>query len=103
MGLEKINELRRLKGMTVEDLSNKSGVPLGTVKKICAGITTNPNLDTVIAIAQALGCSLDELSSNRTVKLDAAAAHFDVNKLTPEGLAQYEAFIQYLADKYTKE
>ena len=47
VGLDKINELRKKQHLTIEDLSIKSGVPLSTVKKICAGITTNPNLDWV--------------------------------------------------------
>ena len=42
MGLEKITELRKAKGMTIEDLAIKSGIPISTIKKISAGITTNP-------------------------------------------------------------
>lgn len=62
MGLD-INTVRREKGITLEDLSQRSGVPLSTLKKISAGITTNPNLETVKAIAGALGCSLDDLEA----------------------------------------
>ena len=61
MGLEKINAIRKEKGITIEDLSERSGVPLSTLKKICAGITTNPNIETVKAIVRALGCRLDDL------------------------------------------
>lgn len=59
MGLELINVLRKEKGMSVEDLSIKSNVPLSTLSKITAGITQNPNYETVRAIARALGCSTD--------------------------------------------
>lgn len=62
MGLEKINALRKTQGLSIEDLSKRSGVPLGTLSKITAGITKNPNIDTVIAIANALHCTLDDLS-----------------------------------------
>lgn len=60
MGLEVITILRKQKGMSVEELANKSGVPLGTLSKISAGITKDPKLETIKAIARALECSLEE-------------------------------------------
>lgn len=62
MGLEMIGVLRKEKNMTINELSSKSGVPVNTLKKISAGITTDPNLSTVKAIARALGCSVDDFS-----------------------------------------
>ncbi|ADU27728.1 helix-turn-helix domain-containing protein [Ethanoligenens harbinense] len=62
MGLdERLSYLRKQKGVTIEQLSDRSGVPLSTVKKICAGITANPNLETVKMLAKALNCRLDDL------------------------------------------
>ena len=43
----RINEIRREKKISIDDLSEKSGVPKGTLSKITAGITTSPTLDTV--------------------------------------------------------
>lgn len=63
LGLEMIAVFRKEKGMTIDELSAKSGVPVSTIKKISAGITTDPNLSTVQAIAQALGCSVDDFSN----------------------------------------
>ena len=63
MGLERINTIRKDKGITIEELSEKSGVPVSTLKKICAGITTNPNIETVKAIVKALECKLDDLDA----------------------------------------
>jgi len=60
MGLEMIGVIRKRLNMSVEELSEKSGIPLGTLSKISAGITKDPKLDTVKAIARALGCSLDD-------------------------------------------
>lgn len=60
MGLEKIAEFRKKKGLSIDDLSRKSGVPKGTLSKISAGITKNPNLETLKSIARALECSLDD-------------------------------------------
>lgn len=65
MGLERINELRKQNGFTIEELSEKSNVPVSTLKKICAGTTTNPALETVKAIASALNCSLSEFDDTK--------------------------------------
>lgn len=64
MGLELINEVRKQKKISIEELSLKSGVPKSTLSKITAGITKNPNLETVRAIAQALDLSLDDLDQS---------------------------------------
>ena len=56
----RINEIRKEKKISIDDLCARSGVPKGTLSKITAGITTNPTLDTVQAIARALGCRLDD-------------------------------------------
>lgn len=103
MALDKINEFRKLKHLTIEELSEKSNVPISTVKKICAGITTNPNLDTVVALARALECTLDDLAVPEQSRITGAAAHFDMNKLTPEGIEHYHQFMEFLADKYSKK
>ena len=47
--------------MTSEQLSVKSGVPLGTLSKILAGITKDPKLETLKALCRVLGCTLDDL------------------------------------------
>lgn len=60
MGLERITDLRKQVGMTIDELSIRSGIPVSTLKKISAGLTANPTLDTVKAIARALNCSIDE-------------------------------------------
>lgn len=60
MGLEAINILRKQKGMSLDELSEKSGIPIGTLSKISAGITKDPKLETVKSIARALNCSLEE-------------------------------------------
>lgn len=59
MGLERINDLRKAKGITLDALSSLSGVPKSTLSKITSGQTKNPNLETVQAIARALGVPVD--------------------------------------------
>lgn len=59
MGLEKINVIKKARGITSAELSQKSGVPLGTLNKILNGETKNPSYEVVSALAHALECSVD--------------------------------------------
>ena len=52
---ELISRYRKDAGMTIDELSESSGVPKGTLNKIIAGTTKAPTLDTMKAIAKALG------------------------------------------------
>lgn len=65
MGFEIINKLKKEKGLTNETLADLSGVPKSTVAKIASGITKNPSLDALQAIAKVLGCSLDDFGDNK--------------------------------------
>lgn len=74
MGLEIINKLKKEKGLTNEELSQRSGVPLGTLSKITSGITKDPKLETLKSIAKVLDCSLDDFddtsSTNSNISKD---------------------------------
>ena len=74
MGLERINEIRKAKNMSIDDLCVKSGIPKSTISKITAGITTNPTLDTMQAIARALGCRLDDFNDAPPIEISPALA-----------------------------
>jgi len=62
MGLEKIAELKKKLGITTEELSIRSGVPIGTLNKILNGTTKDPKLETLKAISKVLGCTLDDFN-----------------------------------------
>lgn len=70
---DKINALRKKAGLNIDELSRLSGVPKSTLSKITAGITTNPNVDTLRALASALACSLDAFDDAPINKRKAAA------------------------------
>lgn len=65
-------------GMTYEQLSKKSGIPLNTLKNIFSGKTAHPRIDTIQAIERALGMKesatqkspQDELSEGEKMLLD---------------------------------
>lgn len=48
--------------LTIDDLSEKSGVPKGTLNKIIGGVTKSPTFANVLSIAKALGKTLNDFS-----------------------------------------
>lgn len=60
MGLEKIAEYKKKLGLTTEELSKRSGVPIGTLNKILSGQTKDPKLETLKSLARVFGCTLDD-------------------------------------------
>ena len=61
--IDRIKQLKNEQKITNDRLSELTGIPLGTLSKILAGISDSPKLVNIVAIAQALGCSLDYLIS----------------------------------------
>ena len=61
--IDRIKQIKSEKKITNDQLSDITGIPLGTLSKILAGISDSPKLVNIVAIAQALGCSLDYLIS----------------------------------------
>lgn len=61
--IDRIKQLKSEKKMTNDQLAELTGIPLGTLSKILAGISDSPKLVNIVAIADALGCSLDYLIS----------------------------------------
>ncbi len=59
MKIEVIKKYMKENKITYEELSQKSGLSISTIKKVFAGISPYPRLDTVQAIENALGLSDD--------------------------------------------
>lgn len=57
----RVKELAKARGMTSEELANKSGVKISTVRNIWQNRVSDPNYSTLSAIAVALGVSIEEL------------------------------------------
>ena len=101
MGLNKINEIKKKLGMTTEELSQKSGVPIGTLNKILSGQTEDPKFFTLKAIARALGCTLDDFDdtvldnhiSNTLVE------HFEEEQYTKEEQNEILQFAEFVREK----
>lgn len=91
-------------GIGNKELSKLSGVPLRTVNNILSGITANPTLETVKAIAHALNCTLDDVAEDMkpTYAINTLAAHHDNEDWTDEELAEIEAFKEFVRSKRNK-
>jgi len=63
--IDRIKKLKSEKKITNDRLSELTGIPLGTLSKLLAGISDSPKLSNIIAISDALGCSLDYIVSGR--------------------------------------
>ena len=62
---ERVKRIKKEKGITNDALSAASGIPLGTLGKMLAGSTEGVKLSSAIAIAEALGCSLEYLATGK--------------------------------------
>lgn len=93
MGLEKINEMRKKRGLSIDELCLKSGVPKGTLSKITAGITKNPSVDTIKAIVYAMGYTLDDLDNDVNNEYN-----FVLNKTEQEHINKYRGLDEHGKD-----
>ena len=59
--IDRINYLKKEKKITNERLSELTGIPMGTLSKIMAGMSDSPKVSTMISICEALDCSLEYL------------------------------------------
>lgn len=57
--LDRIKQLKNELKMTNDQLAERTGIPLGTLSKLLAGMSDSPKLSNVIAICGALGCTVE--------------------------------------------
>lgn len=84
MGFEIINTLKREKGLTNAQLAKLTGVTLSTIDKITSGVNTNPKLDTLQAICDVLGCTLNDFSNRPKNKEKAPSLSDEAMKLAKD-------------------
>lgn len=105
---EMVSRYRKDAGMTIDELSAASGVPKGTLNKIIAGTTKSPTLDTVRALADALGKKLEDFDDGLQKKQPAPKDEDELNaedkrllmmihNLSPENRERIVAIIEALA------
>lgn len=75
--LMRLQQAKSASKLRTEDISTISGIPIGTLSKIFAGITKDPKIGTLIAIAEALNISVDYLIYGEVSKHDITTTEFD--------------------------
>lgn len=103
MGLEKIVEYKKKLGLTTEELSIRSGVPIGTLNKILSGATKDPKLETLKAIAKVLGLTLSDFDDNELDEIHTAAAHLDAKDYTEDEWDAIQQFASFVKEQKNKE
>ncbi len=96
MGLEKIAEYKKKLGLTTEELSVRSGVPVGTLNKILSGATRDPKLETLKAIARVLGLSLNDFDDEPYQQPTTIAAHHEGDEFTSDEWEEIEKFKMFV-------
>ncbi len=67
MWLDNLKELKKMKGMSVKQIADKTNLPERTVNRIFSGDTDNPYVDTLHRIVTVLGGSLDDILADTKV------------------------------------
>ena len=95
-----LREKREAAGLRQEDLADLADIDRGLVSKLETGARTNVNLHTAVAIARALGTTVDSLLRQPPLPGDEAremteeiVAH--LADMTPEQLAGILDYVQY--------
>lgn len=57
--IDRLKQIKSERKITNDQLSEMTGIPLGTLSKILAGISDSPKLANIVAICAVLECSLD--------------------------------------------
>lgn len=57
--IDRIKKIKSQKKITNEQLSEMTGIPLGTLSKIMAEISDSPKFSNILSICSALGCSVN--------------------------------------------
>lgn len=57
--IDRIKQLKSQKKLTNEQLAELCGIPLGTLSKMLAGMNESPKLSSIVAICNALDCSVE--------------------------------------------
>lgn len=107
MWLDVFNEMRKSSGMSLDELSEKSGVPKGTLAKITSGITKTPSLETMKSLVYAMGYTLDDLDKKENpptpsedeegeLTVDEVVSAFVSAGIVPEGRDLTDADLRFL-------
>ena len=113
MNYEIINARKRELNLNNAQIAEQSGVTLSTIDKITSGANQNPMLDTLLAIADVLGLTLDDFKDGSSPSREAhePASEFSImyDRLDDHGRAVVDALLKleyercHPKDEYVEE
>ena len=68
--LDRIRNLKQMKRITNENLSAKTGIPIGTLNKLLCGASSDPKLSTLVTLSRFFGVSLDFIAFGNSKKAE---------------------------------
>lgn len=80
MNYDKLRIMRTRCGLSITEISQRSGVPEPTIKRIFSGKTADPQFQTITALVYAMGGSLDEIIDENIKRDTPANAESDSQK-----------------------
>ena len=96
MDIAYIKRVMKEKGITQLQLSALSNIPIQTLRKIFAGYTPNPRIDTVHAIEKALGLDKEPLTNISSEDMELVEL---IKQLDEEQTKELSNFVDYLLSK----
>ena len=86
MWTDALDEMKRRSGKTLSQISEECNIPKGTLNKVFAGQTRDPQYGTLRTIVHALGYTLDDLETfeNPDEKKSPAPAKAETGEVTRE-------------------
>lgn len=96
MWIDALVSLKKRSGKTLKQISDESGVPLGTLNKLFAGQTENPKLETIRSVVHTLGFTLDDLEEKENTPTPSTD---DAGVLTKEELTRISAAMEQLNEE----
>lgn len=97
MDIQEIKAYMKAKKITYEELANRSGLSISTIKKIFSGISQYPRIDTIRTIEQALG--LDKQEPTPTLTDEEKELFNLISQLTDEEVEELSKFVDFIISK----
>lgn len=99
MEVQEIKSYLKDNKITYQELSDKSGIALNTLKNIFRGKTPHPRIDTMQALERALGLDNDKNPPDRELSEGENQLIELIGELTDEEWEEIKDFIQYIKSK----
>lgn len=102
MNIEQLKIEKKRKKITLQQISDISGIPKRTVDDIFSGHTKNPRVDTVQAIERALGLSTSNFTDEDYANGVTDKARIEVNTRQYEWIELGDEIIETKGEEYYK-